>query len=169
MQVNMLRNQPEQNANKGRYRGSSSHSSPSGTRRRLSQDGTYADDRVDSELEQTQKEVEKLRGENNELLLRLQDYTSVEMCKYTLNRVRRVSKIELFAKMKFIPSEAYLDEFQESDSIGKFILDRLNVEHDERKQFWRTYKREVDRAITQQRSTVMNYIKKAWMGKCLLL
>ena len=81
--------------------------------------------------------------------------------------VRSVVKHDLFPKVQFIRHDELFDDFKNKMSIGKFVMDRCNIENDDKKRsdFWETYKVVVRKQVKIQRNIVHNALTKKFFGK----
>jgi len=74
----------------------------------------------------------------------------------------------LFHKVKFITSDADLDDIVSPTSVANFIFRSMNVPNERKSTFWKRYRNIVFRALVDQRNNVTAKIKKEWFGKFLL-
>ena len=76
--------------------------------------------------------------------------------------VKSVVKRDLFPKVQFIRHDEVFDDFKNEMSIGKFVMDRCNIENDDNKRsdFWETYKVVVRKQVKIQQNIVHNALKK---------
>ena len=88
---------------------------------------------------------------------------------YVKTAVTQHAKRELFKLIKFIVSDEQLDNTIKDDSVAMFMFRALQIGKDRRPSFWKRYRMVVFRAIVDQRSNVMDQIKKAWFGKYLFI
>jgi len=81
--------------------------------------------------------------------------------------VKNVVKNDLFPKVQFIRHDELFHDYKNRTSVGKFVMDHLNIENDEKKRgdFWETYKQVVRRQIKIQRNVVHTALKRKFFGK----
>ena len=109
--------------------------------------------------------VEKLRAENARLKDTIQEKVPEKHSSIMAERVKRFAKHDLFHKVKFINSQKHLDEFRGPKTLGRYVMDGLNIPEERRPSFWIAYKSLILSSINQQRSNVTAAIKSAWLGK----
>ena len=80
--------------------------------------------------------------------------------------VTYAAKWTLFPHVKFITSDATLDNFPKPNSIGEMCMKECNVTDPRRKpSFWKAYKGIFLKALNAQRNVVVNLIKNAFISK----
>jgi len=67
--------------------------------------------------------------------------------------------------MKFILSDAALDDIVTPTSVSNYIFRAMNVPTERKATFWKRYRNVVFRSLVDQRNNVTAKIKKAWFGK----
>lgn len=99
----------------------------------------------------------------------LHDLKSCQEDAYTVSKVQKLSREKLFPQIKWI-FEHVLDDGEENGTVASYVMCELNVPFEEKKPFWRTYKPQVNIALTEQQSNVTMSIKRSVLGEmdCIL-
>ena len=66
--------------------------------------------------------------------------------------------------MQFIRASKILNHYTETGSIGKYVMDGINVEESARKNFWKLYKPIVRQSIKMKRNVVHTALRKRFIG-----
>ena len=112
--------------------------------------------------------VQKLTQQNMKLKTKEKnEKNEVSYNPLVVTTVKTVVKHNLFPKVQFIRHDDLFNDFRHGLSIGKFVMDRCNIETDEEKRtvFWGTYKPVVRKQVKIQRNIVHNALKKKFFGK----
>jgi hypothetical protein len=79
-------------------------------------------------------------------------------------RIQHVVSQDLYKEVKFIRDQAELDAYVESDTLGFYVMEKLNVAQTNRSHYWSTYKEVVNKRLNNLRSTHTNAIRTVWRG-----
>jgi len=80
-------------------------------------------------------------------------------------RLQRLVSQVLYREIKFICDQGELDAYHEQNTIGCFVMSKLNVPDEQRATYWSAYKDHVNKSINALRCANANAIKSAWKGK----
>ena len=80
-------------------------------------------------------------------------------------RLQRFVSQVLYREIKFICDQGELDAYHEQDTIGCFLMSKLNVPDEQRATYWSTYKDHVNKFINGLRCANANAVKTAWKGE----
>jgi hypothetical protein len=86
----------------------------------------------------------------------------VDMQKAIADRIVNVVNQKVYPYMKFITNELEMEH--DFPSFGKKIMDEMNVDKNNRREWWHAYKRIAKLALQQKRSSVGAAVKKAVIG-----
>jgi hypothetical protein len=78
--------------------------------------------------------------------------------------IQHVVSQDLYKEVKFIRDQAELDAYVESDTLGFYVMEKLNVAQTNRSHYWSTYKEVVNKRLNNLRSTHTNAIRTVWRG-----
>ena len=71
---------------------------------------------------------------------------------------------KVFHTVKFVLDDDLLLEIDDEKSIGGIVLHELQIAHEDKAQFWNTYRHLVSGALSQQRSNNCGYLKNEYLG-----
>ena len=108
----------------------------------------------------TNKQLQSNRKKNGPALL-TKNSTEVKSATYQ-------AKQHLFHRTKYVSSQAELDRIDDTGkAISHKIMHGCNITGSDEylASWWETYKNDVAKAITQQRSTCTDYMKNSFLGE----
>ena len=79
--------------------------------------------------------------------------------------VIETTKKFIFPCQQFLRNQDVLNDFSSRGSIGKVLMDKLDIPSCQRQAFWFTYKNSVRKGIKQQRCIAHNALKEKFLGK----
>ena len=82
--------------------------------------------------------------------------------------VRKLVKIELWKRIKFIRHMHGLDGYESEGTIGKFEMDRLSIGRKCRESFWECYKHVVRKTLKQYQNVVHSSLRKKLLVSILI-
>jgi len=85
------------------------------------------------------------------------------------NSVSLFTKGHLFRCVKFFLDEKTLDGLEGPRSIGKLVVNNLNIPEDGQVIFWNTYKGVVNQVLCEKRNYVNGAVKISFIGKFVFL
>jgi len=85
------------------------------------------------------------------------------------NSVSLFTKGHLFRYVKFILDEKTLDGLEGPRSIGKLVVNKLNIPEDGQVIFWNTYKGVVNQVLCEKRNNINGAVKISFIGKFVFL
>ena len=116
-----------------------------------------SDDDLRRIIEDQQGIIEKLRS-------RLDGAKKLELNPIQEGHVRKLVKFELWKRIQFVRHTHILDGYETDGTIGKFVMDRLNIDTNCREGFWECYKHVVRKTLKQQRNVVHSALRKKFIG-----
>ena len=84
------------------------------------------------------------------------------------HQVKTYAATILFAQVKFIPSEKFLDDLTNPYSLGNKTAHHFKIEN-KVSSFWMTYKQDVAFRIKQKRGNVQECITKDFKSQCIVI
>ena len=75
----------------------------------------------------------------------------------------------MFRCVKFFLDEKTLDGLEGPRSIGKLVVNNLNIPEDGQVIFWNTYKGVVNQVLCEKRNNVNGAVKISFIGKFIFL
>jgi len=81
------------------------------------------------------------------------------------NSLSLFTKGHLFQCVKFILDKKTLDGLEGPCSIGKLVVNKLNIPEDGQVIFWNTYKGVVNQVLCEKRNNVNGAVKISFIGK----
>ena len=109
-------------------------------------------------IENQQSIIEKLKT-------RLNGAKKLELNPIQEGHVRKLVKFELWKRIQFIRHTHVLDGYETDGTIGKFVMDRLNIDCNSREGFWECYKHVVRKTLKQQRNVVHSALRRKFVGE----
>jgi hypothetical protein len=83
----------------------------------------------------------------------------------THRRINALVTERIFPVKKFVSGQKELDNFSGNSSLGMLVMAMLKIEKPDQLPWWNAYKDSVADAISNQRTTVTNDLKKVVMSK----
>ena len=121
-----------------------------------------SDDDLRRIIENQQSIIEKLRS-------RLDGAKKLELNPIQEGHVRKLVKFELWKRIQFVRHTHVLDGYETDGTIGKFVMDRLNIDTNCREGFWECYKHVVRKTLKQQRNVVHSALRKKFIGTFIFM
>lgn len=110
---------------------------------------------------------EKLVLENKTLKDKIEQAQAVPMEFHThvADQIRREVRHGLFHYLKFVLTDADLNDCGSARSAGGSIMKALMIPEDKAHRFWKTYKHVVRPSLNQQRNNVTSMLKREFIGE----
>ena len=92
----------------------------------------------------------------------------LHMIEFTCSQEKTVietTKKYIFPCQQFLCNQDVLNDFTNKNSIGKILMDKLDIPLSQRQAFWYTYRNSVCKGIKQQRCIAHNALKKKFLCK----
>ena len=83
-------------------------------------------------------------------------------------RIKRFVSQVLYREVKFICDQGELDAYHEENTLGYFVMERLNIAERNRARHWSSNKNLVNTQINAFRCNNTNAVKKTWKGKVMI-
>ena len=119
---------------------------------------TYADLLI--MLQEKERTISKLSKQITE--------KDIHMIEFTCSQEKTVietTKKYIFPCQQFLRNQDVLNDFTTKNSIGKVLMDKLDIPLAQRQAFWYTYKNSVRKGIKQQRCIAHNALKEKFLCK----
>ena len=119
---------------------------------------TYADLLI--MLQEKERTISKLSKQITE--------NDIHMIEFTCSQEKTVietTKKYIFPCQQFLRNQDVLNDFSTKNSIGKVLMDKLDIPLAHRQAFWYTYKNSVRKGIKQQRCIAHNALKEKFLCK----
>jgi len=111
-------------------------------------------------LQEKDKAIKKLAYQING-----DDFNAVEFSCSQEKTVIETTKKFIFPCQQFLRNIDVLNDFSSRGSLGKVLMDKLDIPFCQRQAFWFTYKNSVRKGIKQQRCIAHNALKEKFLGK----